>query len=179
MDSSARWVSREAQRIIDRFRQRKDKKMTDAPRFRFMWQRIEAMSVLTMPREDWNAAVGTLGSAVVLDVRSTPVSAVTLASSIVASVAHQFGPSTARVSIYRYDEADAPTPINIDEYEVWTDLGAHPRLPEMLTAASTSDNENFRTFCGEHVFFVKRRPGPDHWLPTLPSSVAVLMKSTG
>jgi hypothetical protein len=153
--------------------------MADVPRFRFMWERIERTSVLAMPRDEWNTAVGTRGVPVVLDVRATPVSAVTHAASLVASIAHEFGPATARVSIFRYDAADAPTPINLDDYDVWTDLSAHPKLPEMITAASTSDNENFRAYCCEHVFFVKRPPGPDHWLPTLPSSVTVLMKSTG
>lgn len=152
--------------------------MADAPRFRFMWERIEGTSILTMPREDWATLVGTPGIPVSVDVRSTPLAGVTHVSSVVASVAHQFGPASARVSIFRYDAADAPTPINLDDYDVWTDLSAHPRLPEMLTAASVSDNENFRAFCREHVFFVKRQPGPDHWLPTVPSSITVLIKST-
>jgi hypothetical protein len=103
--------------------------MADAPRFRFMWERVESTSVLSMPRDEWNTAVGTLGAPVVLDVRTTPVSAVAHDASIVASIAHEFGAATARVSIFRYDPVDAPTPINLDEYDVWTDLSAHPRLP--------------------------------------------------
>lgn len=143
-----------------------------------MWERIEETSVLTMPHGDWTRLVGTLGKPVSFDVRSTPLAGVAHVSSVVASVAHQFGPATARVSVFRHDAADAPTPINLDEYDVWTDLSAHPRLPEMITAASTSDNENFRAFCREHVFFVKRQPGPEHWLPTLPSSITLLVRST-
>jgi len=153
--------------------------MADAPRFRCVWERIEGTSVLAMPRDEWNTAVGTLGVPVVLDVRTPLVSPVAHAVSIVASIAHEFGPATARVSIFRYDAGDAPTPINLDDYDVWTDLTCHPKLPKVITAASTSDNENFRAYCREHVFCVKRPPGPARWLPTLPSSVTVLMKSTG
>lgn len=131
-----------------------------------------------MPREDWNTVVGSLGVPVAIDVRSTPLSGITHVSSVVASVAHQFGSATARVSIFRYDHADAPLSINQDEYDVWTDLNAHPRLASMINAASTSDNENFRAYCQENVFLVKRQPGPDHWLPTLPSSISVLLKKS-
>jgi hypothetical protein len=94
--------------------------MTDAPRFRFMFQRIEGTSILTLPRKDWTTFVGTLGMPVLLDVRSTPMAGVTVVSSVVASVAHQFGSASARVSIFRHDPADEPTPINQDEYDVWT-----------------------------------------------------------
>ena len=153
--------------------------MADAPRFRFMWEKIEGTSVLTMPRKDWVTAVGTIGAPVVIDVRSTPLSGITHASSIVASLAHRFGPATTRVPIFRHDAADAPLSINQDEYDVWTNLDAHPRLHDMINAASTSDNENFLTYCHENVFFVKRRPGPDHWMATLPSSITVLLKKEG
>ena len=152
--------------------------MADATRFRFSWERIEGTSILIMPREDWNTLVGSLGVPVAFDVRSTPLAGVAHVSSVVASVAHQFGSATARVSVFRHDAADAPLPINQDEYDVWTNLSAHPRLSEMITAASTSDNENFRAFRREHVFFVKRQPGPDHWLPTFPSSIMLLLRST-
>ena len=152
--------------------------MADAPRFRFMWEHIEGTSILTMPRDDWHALVGKMGVPVQFDVRSTPLAGVAHVSSVVASIAHEFSTATARVSVFRYDAADAPTPINLDDYNVWTDLSSHPRLSEMITAASTSDNENFRAYCRENVFLVKRRPGPDHWLPTLPSSIMLVVKST-
>jgi len=128
-------------------------------------------------REDWNTLVGTLGVPVSVDVRSTPLAGVSYVSSVVASIAHQFGHATARVSVFRYHAADVPTPINLDEYDVWTNLSSHPKLPEILVAASTSDNENFRAFCQENVFLVKRQPGPDHWLTTVPSSVTVLIEA--
>lgn len=45
-----------------------------------------------------------------VDVKVTPLAGVSQASSVVASVAHKFGSATARLSILRYDEKDAPTP---------------------------------------------------------------------
>jgi hypothetical protein len=74
-------------------------------------------------------------------------------SSVVASVAHQFAPPTAKLSVFRYDQRDFPTPINHDEYDVWLDLGSHPKLNEMIVAASTEDNAYFLAFCKEIVFF--------------------------
>ncbi len=152
--------------------------MAEAPRFKFYWERVEGTSVLTMRRVDWNTVIGSLGSPVTFDVSSTPLSGITHTSSVVASVAHQYGPANAGVSIYRHDEADAPFIINQDKYDVWTDLSSHPRLPEMITAASTSYNDNFKEYCQENVFFVKKEHGPDHWLKTLPSSLSLIMKST-
>lgn len=150
--------------------------MADAPRFRFLWGHIEGTSIMTMKRAEWEKAVGLVGMPIEVDVRSTPLAGAAQASSIVASVAHRFSSATAQYSIYRYDAADAPTPINHDEYDVWTDLAAHPRLNDMVNAASTSANQNFMEFCSENVFFVKRSPGPDHWLAAVPSSIAVLVK---
>lgn len=151
--------------------------MADAPRFRFFWGHVENTTILTMPRSDWDAAVGQVGMPIEVDVKRTPLAGISEASSVVASVAHKFSSANARFSIYRYDEKDAPTPINQDEYDVWHDLQAHPRLMEMVNAASTSANENFMNYCKENVFFVKRAPGPDHWLASVPSSIAVLIRS--
>ena len=152
--------------------------MADAPRFRFWWGRVQGTSILTMPRRDWQNLVGTLGKPIAIDVVETPLSGVARVSSVVASVAHQFGAATARISIFRYDEADYPTPYNQDEYDVWVDLVEHPRLHEMVNAASTSLDDNFQSFSRENVFFVKRPPGPEHWLSTIPSSITVLVKGT-
>ncbi len=153
--------------------------MAEAPRhLLFYWGWQENTSILSMRREDWYSIVGSLGTPIPFDVRSTPMARVASVSSVLASIAHEFGPATARFTLYRYDAADAPTPINQDDYDVWTDLSAHPRLKGMIDAASTSDNENFKSFYQEHVFFVKRKPGPDHWQSTIPSSMMVVLKST-
>jgi hypothetical protein len=128
-----------------------------------------------MPRAEWDAIVA-VGMPVEIDISATPMSRVAEVSSVVASVAHRYAPPTALLSVFRYDLKDLPTPINQDEYDVWLDLGAHPRLPEMIAAASTSDNPNFRSFCRENVFFSKRQPGPDHWLTAVPSSITAIMK---
>jgi hypothetical protein len=143
-----------------------------------MLQHSEGRSVLTMPRDDWNRVMGLQGVPVVFDVRSTPLAGISRVSSVVAAVADRFGPTTTRVSIYRHDPADTRYPINQDEYYVWTDLSAHPRFKDIITAASTEDNENLRAYCRENVFLVKQGPGPDHWLSTLPASISALLKST-
>jgi hypothetical protein len=95
---------------------------------------------------------------------------------LLASIAHKFEPATARVSIFRYDEADLPLPINQDEYDVWLDLERHERLHQMVVQTTTSLDDDFRQFARDNVFLVKRRPGPDHWLSAIPSSITALMK---
>jgi len=143
-----------------------------------MFQRIEGTSVLTLPRSDWNTFVGTLGTPVLLDVRSTPMAGITAVSSVVATVAHQFGSASACVSIFRHDPKDEPTPVNQDVYDVWTDLSQHPKFPDMVSAESSASGvAEVKHYCGDYVFFVKRPPpGADHWLPTVPGSVTVLVK---
>jgi len=107
--------------------------MAEASRFQFYWERVEDTSVLTMRRQDWNTVIASLGAPVAFDVPSTPLSDITHTSSVVASVAHQHAPATARISVYRHDAYDTPYSINQDEYDVWTDLSAHPRLNDMIT----------------------------------------------
>jgi hypothetical protein len=47
----------------------------------------------------------------------------------------------------------------------------------MLSAASSASKaEDVKAYCDENVFFVKRPPGDDHWLPTVPGSVTALAK---
>ncbi len=152
--------------------------MADAPRLRFYWSYIRERSILTMPRDEWEALSVRIGQPVEIDIQKTPLSGVARDSAVVASVAQQFEPATGEVSIFRYDKKDEPTPYNRDRYEVWIDLATHPRLPEMINAASTEDNENFRVFCREHVFLVKRERGPEHWLAVLPGSVKAVLRST-
>jgi hypothetical protein len=150
--------------------------MADAPKFKLWWSRVEGTSVLQMRRQDWVALVGSMAAPIAFDVRGTPMAGVAQVSSVLATVAHQFAEATAQVSIYRWDEKDQPTPINKDDYDVWLDLHHHPDLLNMIHTATTSYDDNFERFAAEHVFFVKKEPGPDHWLPTIPSSIAVLLQ---
>lgn len=152
--------------------------MADAPRFKFYFERVEGMSVLTMRRIDWDTVIGMPDSPITFDISSTPLSGIAHTSSVVASVAQQYGPANANLDIYRYDEKDAPYVINQDQYNVWTNLSLHPRLPEMITKTSMEYNDIFKLYLEQNVFIVKKAPGPDHWLTTLPSSLSLIMKST-
>jgi hypothetical protein len=131
-----------------------------------------------MKRDDWSAAVGSGHAPVKLDISGTILGGAARDSTVVAAIAHDFAPPTTRVEIYRDDPNDAPTSINKDDYEVWIDIQQHPKLGEMIGAASTADNANFRQYCREHVFIVKRTAGDDHWLKELPEPVKALLKPT-
>ncbi len=152
--------------------------MPDTPRLLFYWGRMEDTSILSMPREQWHDLVGHLGEPIAFDVRSSPMAGVTRSASVVAAVAHEFSNTTARVSIFRDDPTDAPFRINLDHYKVWTDLSANSALSGMITAASTEYNDNMKRAIKDHVYFVKEKPGPDHWLPTLPASISLVLKSS-
>src|SRR5262245_58873192 len=114
--------------------------MADAPRFRAYWENIEGRSVLTMARSDWSSMATVFGKPVQIDVARTPMAQVARDAPVIAAVAEQFSTATGQVSIFRLDAQDAPTPINLDKYTVWTDLRAHRRLSDMISRASTSDN---------------------------------------
>lgn len=96
-------------------------------------------------------------------------------SSVLAAVAQQFSIGEGRISIYRHDPNDSK-PVNVDHYRVHLNLAGSPRLDEMITAASTSYNENMRSYLQQHVHLVTEDRGPDHWLPELPSSVRVVVE---
>ena len=151
--------------------------MAYAARLIHYWGHAEGVDILSMRRSEWHGLVGYEGTPVKFDVRSTPMGGVSNVASIIGTLAHEFTPVTARVSIFRDDPQDAPNRINVDHYRVWTDLSAHPRLPNMIDAASTSYNENMKTFIQENVFLVKERPSSDHWMSALPSSIHVVFKS--
>ena len=151
--------------------------MGNESRLPLYWERQENTSVLIMRREDWQSVVGSLGTPVRFDVRSTPMAAMADVSSVLGSIVHQIGSASARFTVYRYDAQDMPTPINQDDFTVWTDLYAHPKLTGMIAASSTPNDEKLKNFCREHVFFVKQKPGPDHWRPTISSSVMLVLNS--
>lgn len=152
--------------------------MAYAARIMHYWGRSEGADILSMRRSEWHDLVGHQGKTVAFDVRSTPMRGVSDVASVIGTMAHEFTPATARVSIYRDDPKDAPTRINVDHYRVWTDLSGHPRLPNMIEAASTSYNENMKTFIQDNVFLVNEKPSSEHWMSTLPSSIYVVLKST-
>ncbi len=151
--------------------------MVDTPRLIHYWGRSEGVDILSMRRSEWHDLVGYEGKPVAFDVRSTPMRGVSDVASVIGTMAHRFTPDSARVSIYRDDPKDAPNRINVDHYKVWTDVSGHPGFSNMIQAASTSYNENMKTFIQDNVFLVKERPGPDHWMTTLPSSVHLVLKS--
>lgn len=152
--------------------------MADAPRLMHYWGRIEGVDILSMRQSEWHDLVGHEGKPIAFDVRSTPMRSISDVASVIGTIAHQFTPDSARVSIYRDDPKDAPSRINVDHYKVWTDVSGHHGFANMIQAASTSYNDNMKTFIQDNVFLVKERPGPDHWMTTLPSSVYLVLKST-
>ena len=153
--------------------------MAKAPRLQAFLERGYGPPVLIMSRESWDALRVTGSDLVEIDARQTPIADVVDDATRLAVVAHEYTPAIGRVTVYREDRTD-PKPWNSDHYSVW-DLAQHPDLAWMINRASTSLDTNLLTFLGEHVFWVKERPGPDHWLESheLPSVVRVLLEASG
>lgn len=151
---------------------------TKAPRIQAFMKKTQGRSVIAMPRDDWDTLEVKSTNLVQIDLQETPMARVAEDSCVLAAVAQKYGPSDGRVSVYRYDEKD-PKTINVDHYTVLLDLVGHPRIREMVQAASTSLDDNLRRFSEENVFLVLEYPGDDHWLGHLPSSVvSICFKST-
>ena len=144
-----------------------------APRFHAYLEYVEGRPVLTMRRATWDAMKSGLGTAVAVDVTKTPVAAVARDAAVVAAMAEGRSTSGAEVVIYRYDEKDKPKPYNVDRYSVWENLRARTDLHQLINAASTQDNQNFRSYVEENIFLVKKDPGANHHLPELPAHVII------
>jgi hypothetical protein len=151
-------------------------KRTAAPRFHAYFERLENRSILTMARTEWDALQVVGPSPVRLEVSALPLANVASKASVVACVAERYSTATAQVRLYRWDDADQPTPINEDRYTVWENLPSHVSYNQMVTAASTEDNENLRGYLRDTVFLVKENPGKDHWLGQLPAEVGALVQ---
>jgi hypothetical protein len=117
-----------------------------------------------MPRSGWDALGVGSTNLVEIDARRTPVAGVAHDAARVAVVANQLGPSDARVSVYRYDPADAPKDWNADNYAVWLNLESHTDIRELVNRASTSYDDNLVQYLRKNVFWVKEDHGDDHWL---------------
>ena len=154
--------------------------MYDAPRFHAYLTRIEDRSVFVMSRQDWQQLEVQQGAPVSIDVRQTPMGRIVNDASVVAAVAENFSTANATISIYRFDPNDAPTPYNLDKYQVWEELPAHREYKDIVRAASTTDDANLRGYLKENVFIVKEEKGEDHWLAStqLPGIVRSIVKST-
>lgn len=144
-----------------------------APRFYAYLQYVEGRPVLTMRRTIWDTMKPGLGETVAVDVNKTPVAAVARDAAVVAAIAEQRCTRGTDVVIYRYDKKDKPKPYNVDRYSLWENLGARADLPQLINAASTEDNQNFRSYVEQNVFLVKKDAGPDHHLSELPAHVII------
>lgn len=147
----------------------------NAPRFQSLLERYEDRQILLMKRRDWEAIRANGGGIVSIkrdDLEAFPFYSHFLKPKIVGANIHKTA-GVFKIKIYRYDATDAPTPYNVDEYEVWEEIPPIYNIGQMVVAASTDNDENFSNYLQDHVFLRKRRPEEieNHWLPELPLDV--------
>jgi len=131
--------------------------MANALRFPPWWEHVEDTSVQRMRGEYRNSVVGHSGQPISFDVRSTPLARVSDVCSVVGSIVHEFGPVTVQYSILRYDPADAPNFVNLDDYLVWTDLRAHPALKEMIHGRVRTATQNWMVLSIRAPYFARSK----------------------
>ena len=153
-----------------------------APRLQAFLEHGIEHTVLITPREQWDLLNVGSTEMVEIDVRMCPISGVEHKAANIAIVAHLTCPSAAKVSLYRYDEKDAPRDWNVDHYSVELDLASRQDLPVIINRASTSFDDNLCKFTQQNVFWIKEKIGEDHWLsynelPAVVKSVIVIEKS--
>ena len=154
-----------------------------APRLQAFLEKGIEHTVLITPREQWDLLNVGSTEMVEIDVRLCPISGVEQNAANLSIVAHLTYPSAARVSLYRYDEKDAPRDWNVDHYSVELDLASRQDLPEIINRASTSFDDNLCEYTKQNVFWVKEKIGDDHWLnyndlPAVVKSIIKIEKST-
>ena len=89
-------------------------------------------------------------------------------------------PSTSDAYIirrYREDPDDGPEGrYNVDTFKVWVrSLPRHLEMTQIVNAASTSYDENWRAYERGTVFVLQQPRGRDHWLAELPEHVRVIL----
>ena len=150
--------------------------MVEAPRLKAYLEYASESPVLHMSRRDWTGMNPASTGTVLVDILRTPFAKVASDASLVAAYAHRYGRSQVQVGVIRLDLKDAPNIYNTDKYEVWEDLTHHPSFASLVSAASTQDNQNLRTYLGETVFFTKLAPDAEHHRPELPPTVKLLLE---
>jgi len=146
----------------------------NAPRFWAHFQRVEGRPMFLMLRSQWEAVKALAGQQVPIEISNTPMARLATRADLAATVAERKSDYEAMITIYRRNPNDA-LPINVDRYLVWERVPDHRDFSAMVNTASTSDNANMRGFLADHVFLVKEKPGPDHWLAEVPVEIVAVV----
>ena len=117
-----------------------------APRLQAYLEKTQGVSAFAVPRSQWRSLQVNSTQLIEIDVEATPMHGVASRGSLIAVVASQTSTGGGRVSIYRNDPKDSPTPVNVDHYSVWTDLASHSQIEEFAVAASTSVDPNLEQY---------------------------------
>ena len=151
----------------------------NAPRFHTLWENREGRRIFIMKKDEWNAVKSYKGTLFLLDmeqVRMFPMGGIAGHPGFLSAVASSTGEEV-KMTIYREDPEDYPTPINVDKYSIWESFPSQilTSRSEMIQTADTNADANFREYEEDHIFIVKEDAGEGHWLNELPSSVVALI----
>ena len=151
----------------------------NAPRFHTLLQKYVGKPIFIVNRSDWEMLKvddGTFKLIEVNDLSFFPFAPISSMEEYLGTVARKSGDSV-KISVYRLDPKDEPTPINVDTYTVWERLPQQYDVDQMILYASTSNDPNFEKYLSEHIFLVKDNETEGHWLEKLPDEIAILIES--
>lgn len=149
----------------------------NAPRFHTLFEKRLGKPVFIIRRLDWEELKIKEGELVLLDTSDLSLLPIAPASSnpnYLCTVAKRLSKKV-RISLYRLDSKDEPTPINVDNYTVWEELPSDLDVKEMVATGDTDYNSNLEHYLYNHVFLIKEDDAEGHWLDELPSEVAILL----
>jgi hypothetical protein len=150
----------------------------NAPRFHTLLQKMEGRPVFIIRRLEWEKLQIEEGKLVALNIADLalfPFSLLSTNEDYLGTIATKNN-NKIKITLYRFDSKDEPTPINVDFYSVWESIPPNYNIDEMITMGDTDNDQNFQDYLTEHVFLVKENVVEGHWLTQLPKEIAVLLE---
>lgn len=154
-----------------------------APRLTaYMGKRLDGSGVMITPRDQWNQLNVNSTEYVFIAIEKCPFAKVAQEASECIAVARNESAKKANAILYRYDQNDTK-PWNLDRYTIDLDFINRPDLDNIISGATTSDDESVKQLLKDHVFWFKEdnRNDDDHHLSfeELPKEVQSFLDNKG
>ncbi len=150
----------------------------NAPRFHSLLQKREGKTVFIIKRSEWERLKIEEGKLTFLNTNSLalfPFSPILMSDEYLGTVATRDSEKI-KITLYRLDPKDEPTPVNVDSYTIWESIPPKHDIREMIITGDTDYNQNFQDYLTNFIFLVKDSIGDGHWLQELPEEVAILLE---
>lgn len=146
--------------------------MNSPDRIRYIFERTEQHSVITIMRSDWEALVRTDGSPTQIEALPPKISAVAKKAEIVAIAASGIANLSPGIDVVRKDPDDAPYIYNTDHYTVVESLTHYPFYNDLLQRSRVEDSTDLREELESWVWLIgPKRIDGIHWATEIPEYI--------